>query len=74
MLFIDPSLIGRKFYTHDSKTVYTLRGIYVQPESRPLLIGEYADPTYKVNRMATHKMEDAKFTDFVPTAPTPSAT
>lgn len=66
MLIIDQTLIGRQYYTHDAKTVYTCRGIYIQPESRPVLIGEYPDPTYKVNRITTHKLEDAKFTDFVP--------
>lgn len=67
----DQTLIGRKFYTHDAKTVYTCRGIYVQPESYPIVVGEYPDPTYKVNRLATHKLNDCKFTDFVaaPTAP-----
>lgn len=71
MLTIDTTLLGRKFYTVDPKTVYTCRGIYVQPDSYPILIGEYADPAYKCNRLATVKVGDAKFTDFVaaPTAP-----
>ena len=70
MIVIDPTLLGRKFYTHDQKTTYTCRGVIVSGTT--LLIGEYPDPTYKCNRLATHKLSDAKFTDFVP-ATTPTA-
>ena len=69
MLIIDQTLIGRKYYSHDPKTVYICRGVYVQPDSYPILIGEYPDPTYKCNRLATHKLADVKFADFVPVAP-----
>lgn len=64
MIFIDPTLLGRKFYTVDPKTVYTCRGVIVSGTT--LLLGEYADPTYKCNRLATLKLSDAKFTDFTP--------
>ena len=70
-MFIDQTLLGRKFYSHDTKTVYTCRGMYVQPDSYPIIIGELADPTYKCNRLTTHKLADVKFTDFVPTTPVP---
>ena len=64
MLFIDPSLIGRKFYTDDSKKVYTCRGVVIS--GTILVIGEFPDPTAKINRLATHKLTDVKFTDFIP--------
>jgi hypothetical protein len=69
MIVIDPTLLGRKFYVMDPKIVYTCRGFIVSGTN--LVIGEYADPTYKCNRLATHKLSDAKFTDYVPTTPTP---
>ena len=59
MLQIDPTLIGRKFYSHDPNTVYICRGIYVQPDSYPILIGELIDGTY--SRLTTHKLTDVKF-------------
>ena len=69
MIVIDPTLLGRKFYTVDPKTVYTCRGVIVSGTT--LLLGEYPDPTYKCNRLATLKLSDCKFTDYVaaPTAP-----
>ena len=71
MLIIDQTLIGRQFSTHSPTTKYTVRGIYVQPDSKPILIGEYSDPQAKVNRLTTHKIEDCKF-DLTPaSAPTP---
>ncbi len=64
MLKIDENLLGRQYYTHDAKTTYVCRGVIVQ--GTILLLGEYGDPTYKCNRLATHKISDAKFTDYVP--------
>ena len=69
MIVIDQTLLGRKFYTVDPKTVYTCRGFIVSGTN--LIIGEYPDPTYKVNRLATVKLSDAKFTDFVPSPTAP---
>ena len=69
MLYIDPSkLLGRKFYVHDSKIIYTAIG-YGQNETA-FIVGEYPDPGYlaKYNRLVTHKLTDCKFTDFVPSA------
>lgn len=71
MIHIEPSkLIGRQYYTHDQKTTYTAIG-YAENETL-LIIGEYPDPTYKCNRLATHKLSDCKFLDFVPVAPPPA--
>ena len=64
MIVIDPTLLGRKFYTVDPKTVYICRGVVIS--GTLLVIGEYPDPTYKCNRLATHKLTDCKFTDYVP--------
>lgn len=61
MLVIDQTLIGRKYHTHTATTKYTVRGMYVQPDSKPILLGEYEDPQAKVNRIATHRIEDCKF-------------
>lgn len=72
MLIIDPTLIGRKYKTSTGNQEYTLRGVYVQDDARPFVIGEYPDPTYKCNRFTTHKLNDCLFTDYV--APTPSPT
>lgn len=71
MLYIEPSkFVGRKYYTNDQKNTYTAIG-YGQ-NNTCFVVGEYADPTYKCNRMATHKLSDCKFLDFVPAAaPTP---
>ena len=69
MIVIDQTLLGRKFYTVDPKTVYTCRGFVVSGTN--LIIGEYADPAAKCNRLATVKLSDAKFTDFVPTPTAP---
>ena len=69
MIVIDQTLLGRKFYTVDPKTVYTCRGFIVSGTN--LVIGEFADPTNKCNRLATHKLSDAKFIDFVPTPTAP---
>jgi hypothetical protein len=68
MLFIDPTLIGRKFYTVDAKTVYTCRGVLIMGTA--LLIGEYNDPQAKCSRLATCKLADCKFPD-VPGTPSP---
>lgn len=66
MFHIDPTLIGRQYHTHTATTKYTVRGIYVQPESKPIILGEYSDPQAKVNRLTTHRIEDCKF-DFTQT-------
>ena len=71
MLVIDQTLLGRKFITHDAKTVYTCRGVIIS--GTVLLLGEYPDATYKCNRLATHKLTDARFNDFVAVpAPAPA--
>ena len=67
MIVIDPTLLGRKFYTVDAKTIYTCRGFVVH--GTPLIIGEYLDSTGKVTRLATHKLDSAKFIDNVPSTP-----
>ena len=61
MLTIDQTLIGRKYHTHTATTKYTVRGVYVQPESKPIVIGEYEDAQAKVNRITTHQLADCKF-------------
>ena len=70
MIFIDPILLGRKFYTVDPKIVYTCRGVIVSGTN--LLLGEYPDPIHKCNRLVTLKLSDCKLIDFVP-APTATA-
>lgn len=70
MVHIDPAkLIGRKYYTHDQKTQYTAIG-YGQNDTT-FIVGEFPDPTYKCNRVTTHKLADVKFLDFVPTPAVP---
>ena len=59
MIVIDQTLLGRKFYTVDPKTVYTCRGVIIH--GTPLVIGEYDDPQGKCTRLATHKLTDCKF-------------
>jgi hypothetical protein len=65
MIVIDPSLLGRKYYTVDPSTVYACRGVIVSGTT--LLIGEYHDSASKCNRLATHKLTDCRF--IVPTVP-----
>ena len=64
MLFIDPTLIGRKFYSADPKTVYTCRGVVIS--GAVLVIGELPDGTY--SRLTLHKLTEIKF----PTTPVPA--
>lgn len=68
MLIIDPTIIGRKYYTLDPKTVYTLRGIYGEPGARPIIIGEFetstpigTNPNAPTTRLVTHKLSDITF-------------
>jgi hypothetical protein len=61
MFNIDQTLIGRQYYTVSINTKYTIRGIYVLPDQKPILIGEYEDSQAKVSRLTTHRMEDVKF-------------
>ena len=70
MIVIDPTLLGRKFYTVDAKTIYTVRGVVIS--GTILVIGEYLDTTGKVTRLATHKLTDVKFTDNVPATLVPA--
>lgn len=63
MLF-DENLLGRKYWTHTDKTTYIIRGIYVMPNQKPIVIGEYEDTQNKVTRFTTHRMEDVKFDVF----------
>jgi hypothetical protein len=65
MLQIDPTLIGRKFYSHDPNTVYICRGVVIS--GTLLVIGELTDGTY--SRLTTHKLTDVKFPIPVATAP-----
>ena len=59
MLNIDPTLIGRKYYTLDPKTVYTLRGAYVKPDSGVIVIGEFhPSNTSNETKIVTHKITD----------------
>jgi hypothetical protein len=69
MIVIDPTLLGRKFYTVDAKTIYTVRGVVVH--GTILVIGEYLDSTGKISKLATHKLTDVKFTDSVLTTTNP---
>lgn len=64
MLF-DQTLIGRQYHTHTSSPKYTVRGIYVLPEQKPIILGEYEDVPNKVTRLTTHRIEDCKF-DLLP--------
>lgn len=64
MLF-DQTLIGRQYHTHTTTTKYTVRGIYVLPEQKPIILGEYEDVPNKVTRLTTHRIEDCKF-DLLP--------
>jgi hypothetical protein len=65
MLYIDPAkLVGRTYYTHDIKTTYTAIG-YGQNDTT-FIVGEFPDPTYKCQRITTHKLSECKFTDFKP--------
>ena len=66
MLIIDPTIIGRKFYTHDPNTTYTCVGAYVKPDSGVILMGEFsANPQAQtpntISRIATCKLADATF-------------
>jgi hypothetical protein len=66
MLIINPSLIGRQYYTHDPKTTYTCQGAYVKPDSGVILIGQYsanpqAQPPNTLIRMTTCKLADVTF-------------
>lgn len=79
MLVLDPTLIGRQYFTHTTTTRYTVRGVYVQPDSKPIILGEYNDPQKKLNRLTTHRIEDCNFdapgltlppTSGLPTIPT----
>jgi hypothetical protein len=69
MIVIDPTLLGRKFYTVDAKTIYTVRGVVIS--GTILVIGEYLDSTGKISKLATHKLTDVKFTDSVLTTTNP---
>lgn len=60
MLF-DQTLIGRQYFTHTATTKYTVRGIYVLPEQKPIILGEYEDVPNKVTRLTTHRIEDCQF-------------
>ena len=63
MFNIDPNLIGRKYITHDPKTIYTLRGVYVQPNSKPIIMGEFATDPNTVNsatQLVTHQLSEVK--------------
>ena len=52
----DKTLIGRQYWIHPSTTKYTLRGIYVLPQQKPIVLGEYEDTQVKVTRLIDSKM------------------
>jgi hypothetical protein len=59
MFKIDDSMLGRKYYTMDPKTRYTIRGFALN--GTLLVIGEYADDPNNVNtehRIASHKLTE----------------
>ena len=61
MLHIDPNFIGRKYYTHDPKTIYTVRGVYAQTTGKPIVIGEFPSDPNTVNsptKLVTHQLTD----------------
>jgi hypothetical protein len=57
MLKIDDSLIGRKYYTVDPNTIYTIRGV-ADGTGTLILLGEYDDG--KTLLLTTTKVVDAK--------------
>jgi len=58
MLVIDPTLIGRKYYTVDPNTTYIVRGV-CDGTGTIVLLGELSDS--KSIRIVTHKIVDAHF-------------
>jgi hypothetical protein len=63
MLLIDQNLIGRKYTTHDPKSIYTLRGVYVQPNSKPIVMGEITDDPNNVSstsHLVTHQLSEVR--------------
>lgn len=57
MLKIDESLIGRTYYTHDRKTIYTIRGFAIT--GTIVVLGEFCpDPTTFDTKLTTHKVTD----------------
>ena len=61
MFIFDQSLLGRKYFTLDPKTTYTLRGIYVQPNSKPIVMGEFtsAQNTFgSTTKLVTHQLSE----------------
>jgi len=58
-MIIDPTLIGRKYYTTDPNSTYTLRAAYVKPDSGIIVLGEMADANKPgESRFVTHKVTD----------------
>lgn len=63
MLTIDKDLIGRKYTTSSPNTVYTLRGMYAQPNGKPIVIGECSSAPNTLGAhhfLVTHKLEEIK--------------
>ena len=59
MLNLNPSFIGRKYYTHDPKTTYIICGVYVKPDSGVIVIGEFhPSNTSNETKIVTHKITD----------------
>jgi hypothetical protein len=54
---IDPTLMGREYYTVDPNTKYKFRGIVVS--GTILVVGELTDA--KGSTLVTHKITDVKF-------------
>ena len=59
-MLIDQSLLGRKYFTHDPKSVYVIRGILLN--GTLLILGEFtpapASTTPPTNGLVTHKITD----------------
>jgi hypothetical protein len=65
MFNIDPTLIGRKYYTSDHHTVYTIRGIYVIPGTLTIVIAEMnstapigTNPVAPISLLVTHQLKE----------------
>ena len=59
MIIIDPTLIGRKYYTSDPKSTYVLVAAYIKPDSGLIIVGKMDDANkHGESRLVTHKCTD----------------